>query len=243
MKQLVYIFLVCSLLCKAQDKLFFSNGTVLRGTLVSVGKDVVYFKTTEAAPAKPIRKSSLIMAENYQGTRWLFASDSLTEKPAEPTLTHRNLLGIQPLGLMLGRFTLAYEHLGENGAVGFVFPVSLTFFPNYNLSNVDTIPWVKTKGVNMMIGAEVNFYFRQSLYSQFFIGPRVKYGTDIFLLNTEFYTVQTQCGWKLESPNSPVVQHFSIGFGFMRILASSGMIARREWYGCYSLNYRFSLRW
>jgi hypothetical protein len=150
--------------------------------------------------------------------------------------------------MFVGRATVVYERYTKNDKIGFVIPVSLTFDPFGLLygTDIDTNITVKRiRGASFIFGGDVNFYFGKSERSRFFVGPRIRYGTDLFLRGTEAYSLQTQAGWKHEDVRGKFIQHFSLGFGFVRILgAPAGLIINpKQSYGWYSINYRLSLRW
>lgn len=190
------------------------------------------------------------MAENYKGIRYIFAKepDKIQEPVAEKVQVKRNALGIQPFGIFTGRATLVYERFTADDRIGFVFPLSLTFDPSgwiYNSRGDSSLNSIKRmRGVGFIGGADVNFYFTKN-DPAFFIGPRFRYGTDVFLLGIEAYTLQTQIGFRFGNPGSAFIQHLSLGFGFARILSSPGsrQINSKESYGWYSINYRLGIRW
>ncbi len=236
---------------RGQDKLFFSNGTVKKGVIVSIAKEVVYFKYTDTSATIKIKKSDLVMTENYKGVRFIFGeqkkinSDSLPLKP----IYKRNSLGVQPLGIFVGRATFVYERYTEDNKIGFVFPLSVTFDPfgslynsriDTNRNSVKRIP-----GVNFIGGIDVNFYLGKRKNRQFFIGPRFRYGTDMFLRGIEAYSLQTQVGWRIGSNARIATQHLSLGFGFANVLSAlqGPLVRSKKFYGWYSVNYRFGIGW
>jgi hypothetical protein len=253
MQKLAFILFLFSFAANAQDKLFFKNGTSQKGYILTMGKDFIYFKTSDTSATQKINKSSLVLIEDYKGTRYLFSgepghTDSVNIQAAPSTL-RRNIFSLQPLGIFFGRGTLVYERLSSDNKIGVVFPVSLTFDPFGSLynTNLDTTQngIRKINGVNFITGLDINFYLGKSAHTKFFVGPRVRYGTDLFLRNIEGYTLQTQFGWKVSSEKSRFVQHLSFGFGFVRVLSSPAgkLINPKQSYGWYSLNYRVGLSW
>jgi hypothetical protein len=150
---------------------------------------------------------------------------------------------------MFGRATIVYERFTKDNKVGFVFPLSLTFDPIGTLYNsrIDTsMNSVKRiKGVNFIGGMDVNFYIGKNEHTKFFVGPRIRYGTDMFLRGIEAYSIQTQFGWKIGNPAKASIQHLSFGFGLVRILSSpaGALISPKQSYGWYSLNYRVGIKW
>lgn len=247
MRYLLYILILCASLVKAQDKLIYNDGSIKTGIIMSIGKDILYFKLTDTSQTERINKADLILAEDYKGNRYVFGRDAVA--PTSHSLSpkakggpYRNTLGVLPFNSLVGRFTLAYEHLNEDGSIGLVFPVSLSYNP-YGVSTVDTITTLKRKGVNVIGGVDLNFYFGDSPTSKIFIGPRVRYGTDVLLLNSQICTIQTQFGLKFEEPEKRFVQHVSIGFGFLRIISSSGFARTKQSFACFSFNYRVGIKW
>jgi hypothetical protein len=181
-----------------------------------------------------------LLLENRRGIRYLFAAAVTTTQTQirKPEKIQKHAIGIQPFGLFTGRATLAYEHFTADGKIGIVIPLSITFDPIgvfYN-SQIDTSANApkRISGVNFISGLDVNFYVGKSEPTKFFIGPRFRYGTDVFLRNIEAFSLQTQVGWRIGSINSTFIQHISLGFGFARILESPGSAI---------VNYRLGIRW
>lgn len=236
----------------AQDKLFFSNGLVKTGIVVSIAKEVVYFRSTDTSAMQEINKKELVMVENYRGVRYLFSTKekaSLSNSTAVTSVQKRNFLGMQPMAILVGRFTVVYERLNKTGSIGLVIPFSLTFDPFGSLyrSRIDTSRNVSRRisGINYITGVDLNFYLGKTEHFKFFLGPRIRYGTDQFLRGAEGYSIQTQFGWQFGKPDSKLIQHFSMGFGFVRILSSplGLLIDPKQSYGWYSINYRVSIPW
>ncbi|MDO9000825.1 MAG: hypothetical protein Q7W45_13740 [Bacteroidota bacterium] len=251
MQKIYILFLLFSLSLNAQDKLFYKNGNVKKGYVVSVTKEVVFFKNSDTSiQTQQIPKTDLLLLENYKGDVFIFANDKKTEseKP-ETKLYKRNALGVQPFAVLFGRVTLVYERFTKDNKIGFVFPLSLTFDPMGSLYNsrIDTNrnSVKRLKGVNFIGGLDVNFYVGRRESSKFFVGPRIRYGTDMFLRGIEAYSLQTQLGWKYSNPKKSMIQHLSFGFGFVRILSSPAgpLISPKQSYGWYSINYRVGIKW
>lgn len=253
MRPFLFIFCFFSFAAAGQDRLFFRDGTSKKGFILSMGKDFLYFKTSDTSSPQKINKASLVLAEDYKGTRYLFSGQSVpSDSPDSPIKNQdpaRNIFGLQPFGIFFGRATFVYERLTRDHLVGVVLPVSLTFDPFGSLYNsrLDTsLNSVKRiSGVNFITGLDVNFYLGKKESRRFFIGPRIRYGTDLFLRDIEGYTLQTQVGWKIGSVKRRFVQHLSFGFGFVRILSSPAgpLISPKQSYGWYSLNYRVGVKW
>lgn len=251
MRIFLAIFILFCVSAKAQDKLFMKNGTVKKAIIVSIARDVVYFKNTDTSAVEKIDKSDLIMTENYKGIRHIFGSEE-REQPGKKNsaITYRkNSFGMQPFALLTGRATFVFERYVLEDKIGIAIPLSITFDPLGSLygSGVDTNKNAPKRipGINFITGADVNFYFGNDEDYRFFIGPRFRYGTDLFLRGLEAYTFQTQAGWKLGRVNGLVSQHISLGFGFARVLSTSGgpLLQAKRSYGWYSINYRVSINW
>ncbi len=250
MRKLLFIFFLWSCFIHAQDKLFFIDGSTKKGIIVSNVKDFVYFKTSDTSKVEKISKSKLLLMEDYKGTRYLFSKqdtpkETTTLRP-EKTEVPRNSLSIQPLAIFFGRLNFSYERMSKDQRVGFVIPLILTFDPSYgNPFNVVDSSRTRVKGINYITGLDVNFYSGKGEVAKFFVGPRIRYGTDMAFYNTEGYSVQTQFGLKLSRPQNKIVQHLSIGFGFVRVLSSAALRVTdsKQSYVWYSLNYRFGLKW
>lgn len=252
MKNSYILFFLISFALNAQDKLIFKNGEIKKGFIVSIGQDVVFFKNNDTAlTTKQIPKSDLILLENYKGDVFIFSETKKDQdlKKTESPVFKRNAIGLQPLAIFFGRATIVYERFTKDNKIGFVFPLSLTFDPIGTLYNsrLDTsINSVKRiKGVNFIGGMDVNFYIGKNENTKFFVGPRIRYGTDMFLRGIEAYSVQTQFGWKIGDPNKTSIQHLSFGFGLVRILSSpaGALISPKQSYAWYSVNYRVGIKW
>jgi hypothetical protein len=252
MKNSYILLFLFSLALNAQDKLIFKNGKIKKGFIVSIGQDVIFFKNNDTAlNTKQIPKADLILLENYKGDVFIFSEAKKTEelKKSELPVLKRNALGLQPLAIMLGRATIVYERFTKDNKVGFVFPLSLTFDPIGSLYNsrIDTNANSvrRLSGVNFIGGMDVNFYIGRNERTKFFVGPRIRYGTDMFLRGIEAYSIQTQFGWKIGNPSKASIQHLSFGFGLVRILSSpaGALISPKQSYAWCSVNYRVGIKW
>ena len=253
MKHFLIILIVFNYcFCKSQDKLFFKTGEVKNGIIVSILSDYLLFKTSDTSVnTYRIPKSEIIMAERYDGRVFIF-----TEKKSRRDSTKhingnfkRNFLSVQPFNLLFGRATICYERLNKEGTFGVVIPAIITFDP------IGTIYRVKSdsagafvphnSGINFIGGLDLNFYIGKKDNAKFFLGPRIRYGVDMFLRNIEAYSIQTQFGWRLGKPENTITQHFSVGFGFARILSSqaANRISPKQSYGWGSINYRIGFNW
>jgi hypothetical protein len=239
--------LICSA-ALAQDKLYYRNGTTRSGILISVGNEQVFFKMNDTSAAEQIKKSELIMVQDVTGKRYIF-SDRKQTKNSNVVSEKRNSLGMQPFGLLWGRATIVYERLNQKCNIGLVIPFSLTFDPFGSIykNNIDsTANSIKRiPGIKFIAGIDLNFYIGENKFATFFIGPRFRYGTDLFLRNIEAYSYQTQVGWRFGSPSAVFVQHISAGAGFVNILSSpaGNLINPNQSYLWISINYRAGIKW
>lgn len=251
-KILIFTSILFSFCIKAQDKLFFKNGTLKKVFIVSISPDVVYYKNYDTSLKTFLApKADLYLAENFKGDVFIFSKvkKRIKNDTSGTMITRQNAIGLQPLALLFGRATLVYERFSKDNKVGFVFPLSLTFDPTGTLFNagIDTTNNAPKhlSGVNFIGGLDVNFYLGKNENSKFFVGPRIRYGTDMFLEGIEAYSVQTQFGWKYGKPNKAFVQHLSFGFGMVRILSSpaGARINPKQSYAWFSANYRLGIKW
>lgn len=251
MRYLSYIFIIFSVAFKAQDKLYFKNGTLKKCYLISVAKDKVYYKTHDtSATAFQANKSDLLMLETYNGIRYLFATNKkATDVKAETLKFKQNNFGLQPFNFLLGRVTFNYERLTKDNKIGLMIPLSITFNPFESIYRViaDTSLnyYQQHRGTNIISGFDVNFYLGKKQNSKFYLGPRFRYGTDLFLFNIEGYSLQTQFGYKFQSPKHNFTQHLSVGFGFLRIISLpyTNNVNSKQAYTWYSINYRVGIKW
>ena len=251
MKKIVILFFLFSIGLNAQDKIFFKNGKVKKGGIVSIGQNVVFYKDSDTSlKTQQFPKTEILLIENYKGDISIFsnAKKNIETDNTKVPAYKQNVLGMQPFAILFGRVTLVYERLTKDNKIGFIFPFSITFDPSgrYN-SKIDTSKnsVKRLSGVNFMGGLDVNFYIGKKENSKFFIGPRIRYGTDMFLRGIEAYTAQTQFGWRIGKPEKAVVQRLSIGYGFARILSSpsGSLISSKQSYIWFSLNYRVGIKW
>lgn len=256
----VLIFLLFTVVkLNAQDRLFYTNGKVREGIIVSISKDLVFYKESDTSMVEKIAKKELLMTENYKGIRHIFNADeesndeTLYKKTkANPGVSEKPLLNslqVFPLGILQGRAGIAYEKLNDKGTIGLTFPLYLTFdvegvlFPSLNDSA--SVPHVRSKELNLIGGIDVNFYINNKGNSWFFIGPKFRYGTNITFAHLEYYTFQTQLGWKFTNPDKRLIQHLSFGYGFAHIISSKSGASNilRNYFGLVSLSYRVGIKW
>ena len=250
--QKIYIFIfLFSLGLKAQDKLFFKNGDIKKGYLVSIGQNNVFFKNSDTSvKTQHFLKTDLLLIENYKGDIFIFSETKKNENiKTDAPQYKRNALELQPFGILSGRATIVYERFTKDDKIGFVFPLSLTFDPRGSMYNskIDTSKnsVKRLSGVNFIGGMDVNFYIGRRDRSKFFLGPRIRYGTDMFLRGIEAYSIQTQFGWRFGDSTKPLIQHLSFGFGLVRILSSpaGALISPKQSYAWFSANYKIGIKW
>jgi hypothetical protein len=240
---------MCATLLKGQtDKVFMKNGESKQGIIVSIGKDFLFFKNSDTSTVQRLYKSEIILVEKYDGKILTFAHPEETRESASPSKPlYRNSISVQPFNVLLGRMTAAYEFLSSDGKIGFVLPVSVTFDPVgilYTARTDSNNTRKHVSGFNLVSGADVNFYVGKGEFEGLYLGPRIRYGTDMFL-NVEAYSVQTQFGWRVADPEDRLVHCISVGFGFARILSSpaGNLINPRQSYGWGSVNYKIGFNW
>lgn len=253
MYKLIYILSFLSFTAFAQDKLFFVDGSSKQGIIVSIGKEQVFFKSSDSSQVISVNKNLLLLIEDYKGSRLLFA-EQVQHKADQKTKSkqdslRKNSFSMQPFALFAGRLTFTYERLSDDGKIGLVVPFSLCFDPYAKLSyqldtNKNKAPF-KKPGLSFMTGLDLNFYIGKRDHYKFFMGPRIRYGTDILLGEVQAYSFQTQMGWRISRPQSNAVQHISLGFGFVRVISSPATTAvnAKKSYPWMSINYRIGIRW
>ena len=255
---LYFIFLALSF--KAQDKLYYANGKVREGIIVSIGKDMVFYKESDTSVVERISVNELVLTENYKGIRHVFGTSeslAITKKEnsgnskSQPIATKGliNSIGIQPFGVFFGRAAIVYERLIEENKIGVAVPFILTYDPQGLLipsaSDSASAPYIRSKELNFIGGLDINFYLtNNSKGSRFFIGPRFRYGTNIAFEKIEYYTVQTQMGWKFGRAEDKLVQQLSFGYGFAQVISFATTTRNiRKYYGLFSFTYAISFKW
>jgi hypothetical protein len=250
MKTVVFIHLLLSVGLKAQDKIFFKSGQVANGKFVSWFDDQLSFIYQDSINTTFIHKKEILIIELTNGERYLIGEEKknapLNRLDTASSETAQNAFGMQPFGIFLGRITFVYERFLASGKLGIAVPISITFDPFgvFYRSADDTssdapehIP-----GIGYIAGLDLNYYFNERSGTRFFMGPRLRYGTDKLLRGAEGFSIQYQLGWHLQSGKN-FSQHISIGYGFVKILnvPSSSTLNPEQLYGWLSLNYRISL--
>ena len=250
MKYILIILLFYTSSNFAQDKVIYNDGKIVYGKIISIGSNVVYFKNSDSSEVQQIEKLNLIFAEISKSKRYVF-KDSINSKNINTfkLKEKKHFIGIQPLGVFLGRINLIYERLSANQKVGFVLPISITFDPNsifYKIGRDSTKNNIiqSNKKIGIITGFDVNFYLGQKAIRCFFIGPRFRYGNNLFIENFNLLTFQTQIGWRIQKPLSPFVQHLSFGFGLAKIsIALPRPFNKTPIFSWFSLNYRLGINW
>jgi hypothetical protein len=249
--KIIFIFL-CYAAGAQNELVFLKNGEVKKGSIISIGTDYIFFRSSDTAITnQKFAKSEVLLLEKYDGKVIVFAqAQKKTEVLADPEeQIYHHSIGLQPFNFLMGRLTASYEYLNKNGSIGFLVPLSLTFDP------VGIIYEERTGGLrgrgkhkpgfNFIGGADINFYVGKKNFEGFFLGPRVRYGVNMFIANVEAWTLQTQLGWRLNDIHNRFVQQISVGFGFVRILSSAAgnRISPEQSHAWMSVNYRIGFTW
>lgn len=221
----------------------------MNGIVTSIAKDRIFFKASDSVAVKSFMKEEVLLIEKYNGKIYHFAERKQQKDTIKTNLLHHNI-SVQPFNVLLGRITANYEYINKKGNVGFMFPFSLTFDPvgpiyKPRTDSSGVTSYRHMKGFNFVTGGDVNFYLGKGRFKGFFIGPRVRYGVDMFLSNIEGYSIQTQLGMRDAGDHSHFFHSLSVGFGFVRILSSpaGNLISPKETFGWASINYRIGFGW
>lgn len=251
MRNLLYILLFLNCVIQAQtDKLFLKDQRLLKVKVVSVTNEHVYYRNFDTSmQTKRVHKKDILLLERYDGRVQVFGSAAPLKDTLKKPAFYLNSIGAQPFNFLFGRYTVSYERLSKNGKVGLMIPVSLTFDPTGILYRADTtsgqIGGGRTPGYNIIVGGDLNFYLGKNDLEGFYVGPRVRYGVDMFLDNVEAYTIQTQFGFRVHDPEDRVTHHISAGVGFARILSlgAGNNLSSKKSFNWFSINYRIGLAW
>jgi hypothetical protein len=242
----ILLLLLVAVSVNAQDKLFYANGEIRNGKLVRIDDNQVFFIFEGDISVRKIPNSSLLMVESSEGSRYLF-SETDQNGPAAKDASRINYLGIQPLDLIFGRATVVYERYDEMRKLSFAFPVSITFDPYGTIyplrkDSFGVIPHLT--GIKFIVGADLLYYPQKAGLFRFFVGPRIRYGYNMFIENIQAFTFQTQAGWRIQEPGQRFCQHLSVGLGFVQVLDSraGGQLDKRQAYPWLSINYRLGFR-
>lgn len=240
-KYLVFVFVIITFQCFSQDQLFFKNGTKLKCKLVAISKNTITYRDS-TNNFKTILKSDAIIAEYASGDVYIFGDEKKEEgndTVAKP-LTNAELkefqlkewkkkertwgnsiIGCYPTQLLAGRATISYEYLFSDKSIGILVPFSLTFNPyNGNSSSSSSSSssnnTTRPSGTGLISGFDVNYYYDIEDGLKYYFGPRVRYGTDVFLGSIEGLTVQLQNGIMI-CESEELVANAGIGVGFFKL--------------------------
>lgn len=251
MRKVLIIFIISSITANAQDNFFFSDGSKLSGNLISIGEKLVYYKENDSSQTQQIQKTELFLIETQTGKKYLFSDKA--NKLNSPNLkfdnisVKQNCLAFQPFDIFFGRVSFVYEHFLKNTKLGIAIPLSISFNPFgtiYKQRKDSLKNQIKNnEEFNLFWGLDLNYYIGRREFRKFFIGPRFRYGTNLFYQKLEGYTIQTQLGWKYSKPEKKIIQHLSFGFGFAKIGSPIMRININNYIGWLSLNYRLGFKW
>jgi hypothetical protein len=128
---------------------------------------------------------------------------------------------------------MTYERLLNEKQMGVAIPVSLSYDPRLLYGGLNDTTSLRNnpirKNVSLITGLDVNYYFARKSYSKFFVGPRFRYGTDVYLGNLTGYSIQLQNGFLACSSNGKMASTFAFGVGFVRITSINGIDPRQSY--------------
>jgi hypothetical protein len=253
-----YLFIfICILFCgviSAQDKVIYKDGKKVNCKVISMDESTVRYRDTlTGKDSVTVSKQQLIMVEK-NGSVFIFGSEpaGFTNVVTLPSNTSKgknnskiqarrekekgfsnNIIGFQPLdALMFGRLTMTYERLFNEKQMGIVIPASMSFDPRIFLRSDSSLTGPHNpvrNSVGFITGLDVNYYFPTKGYSKFFVGPRFRYGTDMYMLGLTGYSVQLQNGFLLCSSNGRSASTFAIGFGYVRVTSINGINPKQSY--------------
>lgn len=252
----------------AQDKLVLKNGNKVHCKIVSLNIHTISYKdSVNGENIITIPKNEVLMAEySKSGSVYIFGDEesAKTQTVTNLGMTYaermqkirekekalpNNIIGIQFPDLLMGKLTLTYERLFLDKQLGIVIPFSLT----YDMKAI-VYPGVKDttanglkirRNVGFMTGIDINYYFEtRSPRTKFFVGPRFRYGTDVFMFNITGYTVQFQNGFLFSGASGKTTGTLALGFGFVKILSSpaGGGLSKNQGFPWMSITYRLGFR-
>jgi hypothetical protein len=247
---LILIFFSAFGFFKAQDKLIFKTGKKVNCKVLSIDASTVSYSDS-VSTQKTAAKKDLIMAEK-NGAVFIFGasensfptystssdkpfdyneSRAKARKEKEKTFSN-NIIGIQIPDLVFGRLTMTYERLFNEKQIGITIPASLSYDPRILFSGLQDTASVRQNpirtNVGFITGLDINYYFARKSYSKFFVGPRLRYGTDVYLQNLTGYSVQLQNGFLACSSNGKMASTFAFGVGFVRVTSFNGIDPRQS---------------
>lgn len=195
-------FLLITLVCKAQDKLFFKNGTSVKCKIVAISESTISYRDTiPSAQLVTVPKKDVLLAEYRTGEVYIFGSASPNQfqvvnginesreqrrerkmkewKDKEANLSN-NILGFYIPELLFGRLTVSYERLFNGKSMGVKVPVSLTYNPfgamestNSSSTNTNTSNNNNSGGFGQQKG--VNFITGLDINYYHDLKPELKY--------------------------------------------------------------------
>ncbi len=247
----------------AQDKLVFKNGTKTTCKIVSINPHTLtYQDSANGEKLITIAKTELLIAEyHHSGDVFIFGNEEAPKintnvnsnstdykekiREKERALPN-NIIGVQLPDFAFGRVTLTYERLILDKQLGLLVPFSLTYDPRVLLLiNTQSSGVAPSSNVGFISGLDINYYFEmRSPRTKFFVGPRFRYGTDIFMFNSTAYTVQFQNGFFFSGSGGKTTGTLALGFGFVRIVSSpyGGGIDPAQSIPWFSFTYRLGFR-
>ena len=145
------LFLFAFMMTKAQDKLFFKNGSAIVCKVVAISENTISYRdTVPNASLVTVPKKDVLIAEYKTGEVYIFGNAAANQfqvitnsnesreqrkerrmkewKDKEVKLSD-NILGFYIPELLFGRLTVSYERLLSNKSLGITIPVSLTYNP------------------------------------------------------------------------------------------------------------------
>ena len=241
----IILLLILSIQTYAQDKLFLKNNTIIICKTLTLSKNSITYKDTSInSVTQTILKKDALMAELKTGEIYIFGSSNSFLMEGETSMNSTNsedlenriieweekekqfpngILGFYPVQIFAGRFTVSYEKLTSNKTLGILFPVSLTYdmlansTPSSSSSSTTTSTTApEKKGVGIISGIDVNYYYTLKPALKYFFGPKVRYGTAMTLGGIEYLSFQMQNGL-MKSRGSKFTHTFSVGFGFFKL--------------------------
>ena len=247
----------------SQDKLIFKDGTKRNCKIVSVNKSTVTFKDLESSTVLITKsKTEILLAEEANGAVYIFGNEKVeeekvadknlankskdTKQKKEFTSDHNNMIGSQLFSSFLGRTGLVYERFFNNKQMSIAIPLSVSYSP-YSTGPANGSSYSTNSNINFVTGGDLSYFFpTKTKNTQFFIGPRVRYGTDVMMFNITGLSVQAQNGFLFHSMHNPKVAHtLAFGFGFIRIITTpkSNKFDPKQSFPWMSLTYRFNIKW
>lgn len=263
---ILILFTFAAFAAWSQDKIYFKNGTVVNGKIVSIAdKTLSYKDSTNATNIKTVLKQEVVLAEYKNGSVFIFgnenANNSIAQTDYNETRQQRkerkmkewkeyesklpdNIIGVYLPEIMLGRLTVSYERLFADKSIGVMIPASLTYnvLGNATTSTDSTTnAYNYRKGVSYITGLDVNFYTDLRPGLKYSVGPRFRYGTDMLLGGITGYTGQIQNGI-FRSKGERFVNSLSVGFGFFVPTSTNFGYNARQVYPWASVNWRLGFR-